>query len=59
MRAFRTMMAAVAAIAFLGGGLAIGPTSALASGSSTACEADGGTAHLNFRMRAADEAGAT
>lgn len=36
-------MAAAAAIAFLGGGLAIGTGAALASGSSTACEADGGT----------------
>lgn len=43
MRVYTKVMAVVTAIAFLGGGLAIGTSSALASGSSTACEADGGT----------------
>ena len=37
------LIAAAAALAFLGGGLAITTSSVLASGSSTACEADGGT----------------
>jgi hypothetical protein len=43
MRGYTMIMVAAATVAFLGGGLAIGTSSALASGSSTACEADGGT----------------
>jgi hypothetical protein len=43
MRGYKMIMAAAATVTFLGGGFTIGTSGALASWSSTSCEADGGT----------------